>query len=99
MTNLNFKTLPIAPLPCKAASATFKTGGSNSLEKTRAETQRLGIQMLERQNLDDIEISSLRLKGVLKSESSIAAADEVKKRAVPVEISAPQIQSNPTLKF
>jgi len=82
-----------------ASSLRFKTGESNLLEKTTAETQRLEIQNLQRQNLADIEISGARLKALLKSDSSIAAADVLKKRAVPPEISVAQIQSNPALKL
>src|SRR5882672_2708697 len=69
-----------------AASLRYRTGESNLLEKTTSETQRLEIQNLQRQNLADIEISSARLKALLKSESTIEAADELKKRAVPTEV-------------
>jgi cobalt-zinc-cadmium resistance protein CzcA len=82
-----------------AASLRYKTGESNLLEKTTAETQRLEVQNLQRQNLADIEISGARLKALLKSDSSIEAADELKKRALPPEVSAAQIQSNPELKL
>jgi len=82
-----------------ASSLRFKTGESNLLEKTTAETQRLEIQNLQRQNLADIEISGAQLKALLKSDLPIEAADVLKKRAIPSEISASQIQSNPTLKL
>ena len=82
-----------------ASSLRYKTGESNLLEKTTAETQRLEIQNLKRQNLADIEISGARLKALLKSDSSIKAADVLKKRTVPTEVSAAQIQSNPSLKL
>jgi len=82
-----------------AASLRYKTGESNLLEKTTAETQRLEVHNLQRQNLADIEISGARLKALLKSDSSIEAADELKKRALPDEVSAAQIQSNPELKL
>ncbi|HEV8513636.1 MAG TPA: TolC family protein, partial [Cyclobacteriaceae bacterium] len=82
-----------------ASSIRFKTGESNLLEKTTAETQRLEIQNLQRQNLADIEISQARLKALLKSDSSVTAADELKKRAMPTEISGSQIQNNPDLKL
>ena len=82
-----------------ASSLRFKTGESNLLEKTTAETQLLEIQNLQRQNLADIEISGAQLKALLKSDLSIEAADVLKKRVVPTEISAAQIQSNPTLKL
>src|SRR5882762_1860925 len=82
-----------------ASSLRFKTGESNLLEKTTAETQHLEVQNLQRQNLADIEISGARLKALLKSDSTIVAADELKKRAAPSEISAPQIQNNPELKL
>ena len=82
-----------------ASSLRFKTGESNLLEKTTAETQHLEIQNLQRQNLADIEISGAQLKALLKSDLPIEAADVLKKRVVPTEISAAQIQSNPTLKL
>jgi cobalt-zinc-cadmium resistance protein CzcA len=82
-----------------ASSVRFKTGESNLLEKTTAETQRLEIQNLQRQNIADIEISETRLKALLKSDLSIVAADVLKKRAIPSEISANQIQNNPSLKL
>jgi len=82
-----------------ASSLRFKTGESNLLEKTTAETQLLEIQNLQRQNLADIEISGAQLKALLKSDLPIEAADVLKKRVVPTEISAAQIQSNPTLKL
>jgi len=82
-----------------ASSLRFKTGESNLLEKTTAETQRLEVQNLQRQNLADIEISGARLKALLKSDSTIVAGDELKKRLVPSEIGASLIQNNPSLKL
>jgi len=82
-----------------ASSVRFKTGESNLLEKTTAETQRLEVQNLQRQNLADIKISEARLKALLKSDSSVVAADELKKRTVPSEVDAAQIQNNPELKL
>jgi heavy metal efflux system protein len=82
-----------------ASSLRFKTGESNLLEKTTAETQRLEVQNLQRQNLADIEISGTRLKALLKSDSIIKTADKLKKRDVPAEVSAAQIQSNPALRL
>ncbi len=82
-----------------ASSLRFKTGESNLLEKTTAETQRLEIQNQQHQNLADIEISKAQLKALLKSDSTIVTADEWKKRAAPIEISAAQLQNNPTLKL
>jgi len=82
-----------------ASSVRFKTGETNLLEKTTAETQRLEVQNLQRQNLADIEISIARLKALLKSDVPIEASDELKKRVVATEISAAQIQTNPELKL
>lgn len=82
-----------------AALLRYQTGETNLLEKTTAETQRLEIQNLQRQNLADIEISGARLKALLKSDSSIEASEILRKRAVPAEISAGQIQNNPSLKL
>ena len=82
-----------------ASSLRFKTGETNLLEKTTAETQLLEIQNLQRQNLADIEISGARLKALLKSDLPIVAADELKKRAVPSELSSAELQRNPSLKL
>ena len=82
-----------------ASALRFKTGESNLLEKTTAETQQLEIQNLQRQNLADIAISGTRLKALLKSESLITAAEELKKRPLPSELSETTIQNNPSLKF
>ena len=82
-----------------ASSLRFKTGESNLLEKTTAETQHLEVQNSQRQNIADIEISEARLKALLKSDLRFEATDELKKRTVPAEVSAAQIQNNPELKL
>ena len=82
-----------------ASSVRFKTGESNLLEKTTAETQHLEVQNSQRQNIADIEISEARLKALLKSDLRFEATDELKKRTVPAEVSAAQIQNNPELKL
>lgn len=82
-----------------ASSLRYKTGESNLLEKTTAETQRLETQNLLQQNLADIEISGARLKALLKSDFPIVADDELKKRTVPSELNSAMIQNNPSLKF
>jgi cobalt-zinc-cadmium resistance protein CzcA len=80
-----------------ASSLRFKTGESNLLEKTTAETQRMEIQNLRRQNLADIQISEARLKALLKSDVPITAANELKKREAPTDITTESTQTNPSL--
>ncbi len=83
----------------KASSLRYKTGESNLLEKTTAETQRMEIQNLQRQNLADIQISGARLQALLKSDLPILAAEELAKRPVPSELDSVLLQNNPSLKL
>ena len=83
----------------KASSLRYKTGESNLLEKTTAETQRMEIQNLQRQNLADIQISGARLQALLKSDLPIVAAEELAKRPVPSELDSVLLQNNPSLKL
>src|SRR5258706_403007 len=83
----------------KASSLRYKTGESNLLEKTTAETQRLEIQNLQRQNLADIQISGARLQALLKSDLPIVAAEELSKRPLPLALDSVLLQNNPSLKL
>jgi cobalt-zinc-cadmium resistance protein CzcA len=83
----------------KASALRYKTGESNLLEKTTAETQLMDIQNQQRQNEADVKISGAQLQALLKSESLIEASDEFKKRSLPSELDAGLIQNNPSLKL
>ncbi len=82
-----------------ASALRYKTGESNLLEKTTAETQRMEIQNQQQLNIADIQISGARLKALLKSESLVVASDKLAKRSLPVELDSSQIQNNPLLKL
>ncbi len=83
----------------RASALRYRTGESNLLEKTSAETQLMEVQNIQRQNLADIQISGTRLRALLKSESVISASDELKKRPLPSELDSVLLQNNPSLKL
>jgi cobalt-zinc-cadmium resistance protein CzcA len=82
-----------------ASLVRFKTGESNLLEKTTAETQRLEILNQQQQNNADIQISSARLTALLKSDRPVVAADVLTKRSLPLELDSSLLQGNPFLKW
>ncbi len=83
----------------KASALRYKTGESNLLEKTTAETQLMDLQNQLRQNEADIRISGAHLQALLKSETIVEASDEFGKRSVPSELEPTLIQNNPSLKL
>ena len=83
----------------KASSLRYKTGETNLLEKTTAETQLMDIQNLKRQNDADIEISKARLSALLKSESAVSASEILSKRPIPAEVESSVLEENPSLKL
>ncbi len=83
----------------KASGVRYKTGESNLLEKTTAETQRLDAQNTLMLNNADIQISKTKLQALLKSQQLIDAADELKKRQLPKELDSVSLQNNPDLKL
>src|SRR5258708_5043237 len=83
----------------KASSLRYKTGESNLLEKTTAETQLMDLENQLKQNEADIRISSAHLQALLKSEVPIEAADEFGKRNLPTELDSGFMSSNPSLKL
>ncbi len=83
----------------KASSLRYKTGESNLLEKTTAETQLMDLENQQKQNEADIRISSAHLQALLKSEVSIEATDEFGKRNLPTELDSGFMSSNPSLKL
>ncbi len=81
----------------KASSLRYKTGESNLLEKTTAETQLMEIKNLARQNEADVQISQTRIQALLKSETPVIAADLLERQLPPDE--AVSFQSNPQLGY
>lgn len=81
----------------KASDARYKTGESNLLEKTTAETQRLDAQNTLMLNRADIQISQTKLQALLKSQQLIEVSDELKKRELPKELDSVSLQNNPNL--
>lgn len=83
----------------KASDIRYKTGESNLLEKTTAETQRLDAQNTLMLNLADIQITKTKLQSLLKSSEPVEVSDEFKKRELPAEIDSAMLQSNPDLRL
>lgn len=83
----------------RASALRFKTGESNLLEKTTAETQLMEIQNLKRQNDADINIAQSRLQALLKSETPVDVAEVLAKRSLPTDLDSTLLQNNPTLKL
>jgi cobalt-zinc-cadmium resistance protein CzcA len=81
----------------KASSLRYKTGESNLLEKTTAETQLLEVRNLTRQNDADIQISQTRIQALLKSDSPVIASDLLTRLSPPDEGST--FKNNPQLDF
>jgi len=81
-----------------ASSARYKTGETNLLEKTTAETQLMDLKNQQRQNEADIKIAAARLQALLKSETPVEASDEFVKRNVPTELDS-GFNQNPSLKL
>lgn len=81
----------------RASSIRYKTGESNLLEKTTAETQLMEVKNQARINEADIQISETRLQALLKSENPVEASDQLTKLAPPDETLS--YKSNPQLDY
>jgi len=81
----------------RASELRYKTGESNLLEKTTAETQLLEVRNILRQNDADIQIAQTKLQSLLKSERPVVASDELSRLSIETEISS--LQNNPQLGF
>ncbi len=81
----------------KASSLRYKTGESNLLEKTTAETQLMEIKNLGRLNDADIRISQTRLQALLKSDLPVMAGDILVRQVPPEEMTS--FQNNPQLDY
>ncbi len=78
----------------RAANARFKSGESNLLEKTTAETQALEVQNQLTVNTADTQIAAIHLQGLLKSESPVYNSEKLKRRILTDSL---PIGSNPKL--
>ncbi len=81
----------------RASGVRYKTGESNLLEKTTAETQLLEVKNLARINEADIRISQTRIQALLKSEQPVQASDPFAKLTPPEETLS--YQNNPQLDY
>jgi heavy metal efflux system protein len=83
----------------KASSLRYKTGESNLLEKTTAETQSMEIKNQLNLNQADIQISATRLQALLKSENPIYNSESLQKYPLPISLDTASFKSNPQLDF
>jgi heavy metal efflux system protein len=83
----------------RASSLRFKTGESNLLEKTTAETQSMEVKNQLRLNEADIQISATRLQALLKSDLPVYNSEQLQKRPLPSSVDTTSLKSNPQLDF
>ncbi len=81
----------------RASAVRFKTGESNLLEKTTAETQYFEIKNSLNLNEADIKISATRLQALLKAEMPVYNLEKIVKRALPQNLDTVSLKSNPQL--
>ncbi len=81
----------------RASSIRFKTGESNLLEKTTAETQSSEVKNQLNLNEVDIKISATHLQALLKSENSVYNLDKLTKRMLPENLDTISLKNNPQL--
>jgi heavy metal efflux system protein len=83
----------------RASLLRYKTGESNLLEKTTAETQSLEIKNQLNINKADIQISATRLQALLKSENPIYNSESLQKRSLSTALDTVTLKSNPQLDY
>jgi heavy metal efflux system protein len=83
----------------RASALRYKTGESNLLEMTTAETQWQEIKNMVRQNEADIFISQKKLQTLIKSESPVDASTVLSKRLLDVDPAVATLESNPQLHY
>jgi cobalt-zinc-cadmium resistance protein CzcA len=83
----------------RASTLRYKTGESNLLEMTTAETQLQEIKNLVRQNESDIFMSQRKLQALLKSETLVDASALLSKRLVTIDPTATSLEANPQLQY
>ncbi len=80
----------------RAAGVRFKTGESNLLEKTTAESQLLEVKNQLRINQTDMEIAATRLQALLKAEQPVYHSEKLIKRSL---IDSSNWMTNPQLSY
>ncbi len=80
----------------RAAGVRFKTGESNLLEKTTAESQLLEVKNQLRINQTDMEIAATRLQALLKAEQPMYHSEKLIKRSL---IDSSNWVTNPQLSY
>ncbi len=83
----------------RASSIRFKTGESNLLEKTTAETQSYEVKNQLNLNKADIKIYATHLQTLLKGESPVYNSDKLSKRILPENLDTISLKNNPHLGF
>lgn len=83
----------------RASALRYKTGESNLLEMTTAETQLQEVKNIVRQNEADIFMSQKKLQTLLKSESLVDASAALSKRILDLDPATASLDSNPQLQY
>jgi cobalt-zinc-cadmium resistance protein CzcA len=83
----------------RASSLRYKTGESNLLEKTTAETQLKDSKNQASMNQSDIEIAKARLQALLKYDASFNTIGILEKRELPSSLDSVSIALNPQLSY
>ena len=83
----------------RASSLRYKTGESNLLEKTTAESQWMDIKNQLATNASDIEIAKTRLQALLKYPTRVSAAGLLQKRELPPALDSASFAANPQLNY
>ena len=83
----------------KASALRYKTGESNLLEMTTAETQLQEIKNTVRKNESDIFISQKKLQTLLKSEELVDASAVLSKRQLEIDPATASLELNPQLQY
>jgi len=83
----------------RASSIRYKTGESNLLEKTTAESQLMEVKNQAALNLADLEIAKTHLQALLKFETPVSAAGVLQKRGLPQVFDSISVAANPQLNY
>jgi len=83
----------------RAAALRYKTGETNLLEMTTAETQQQEVRNTVRQNEADIFISRKKLQTLMKDDVLVDASTKLTKRVPDIDPQTASLESNPQLQF
>ncbi len=83
----------------KKANLRFKTGESNVLEKSTAQSQRGGIFLQLKSLQEEIQLAKLQLQLILNSEGNIEPAENSLRMDLPSLIPALELEEHPILKI